>query len=317
MFKKFFLFVLCVLFVIPQSFAADLLTLVPSEAGLVLRANIKQLTSIPEIKKNIEEIAKKQGKEYFDQVKDTGFDPLNDIHSLVAFMPMENIQKADGAKANVAFIAQGNFNVEKLLEVLKDNKSAEGKVEISVEDGFQTVTHINEAQGNSKMLFFDNNTVVIGTETGVESVKAIKLSKKGGILTKKDFAVTVQKLNPNATIAVAVDLPNEAKQFLGANEQSKALSTIKFLSLDLTLKTDLDINITGDFDSNAKMADVEKCLKTFGDILKSDKSPYGALDDFANNYKVAVHNLSATVSTMITKASINKLIESKGKPETK
>ena len=317
MFKKLFLLVLCVLFVIPQSFAADLLTLVPNDAGLVVRANLKQLTSIPEIKSQIESLSKQQGNEYFEQVKKMGFDPLNDIYSLVAFMSIDNLQKTDPSNANVAFIANGKFEIDKIIEAIKTNKTTSNKVKFSEEDGFQTITYTDENQGNSKMLFIDNATVVIGTELGVSNVKAVKLTRKGGILTKKDFAVAVTKLNQNATLAAAVELPDEARQFLASNEQTKAFGTLKFLSLDLTKTTDLDINLTGDFDASAKMDEVEKTLKTFSDMLKANKAPYDALNELANNLKIAIHGSSAVISSTASKASLDKLAETAGNPQTK
>ena len=316
MFRKFFLLVLCVLFVIPQSFAAELLTLVPNDAGLVIRANIKQLVSIPEIKKNIEDLSKQQGKEYFEQVKNMGFDPLNDIYSLVAFMSLDNIQNQDAANANVAFIANGKFDIDKIIEAIKTNKVTSEKVKFGEEDGFRTITYSDDKQNSSKMLFIDNETVVIGTELGVSNVKAVKLTKKGGILTRKDFSVAVTKLNANATLAATIALPDEARKYLSTNEQTKPLDTIKFLSLDLTKLTDLDINLTGDFDASAKMADVEKCLKTFIDMLKANKAPYEALNELAQNMKIVVHSNSATVSSTVSKAALDKLFETQ-KPQTK
>ena len=316
MFRKFFLLVLCVLFAIPQSFAAELLTLVPNDAGIVVRANIKQLVSIPEIKKNIEDVSKQQGKEYFEQVKNMGFDPLNDIYSLVAFMSIDNIQTQDPANTNVAFIANGKFEIDKILEAIKTNKVTSEKVKFGEEDGFKTVTYTDDKQNNSKMLFIDNETVVIGTELGVSNVKAVKLTKKGGILTRKDFSVAVTKLNANATLAATIALPDEARQFLSANEQTKALDTIKFLSLDLTKVTDLDINLTGDFDAATKMDEVEKSLKTFGDMLKANKTPYDALNELAQNIKIAIHGTSAIVSSTVSKAALDKLAETQ-KPQAK
>ena len=316
MFRKFFLLVLCVLFAIPQSFAAELLTLVPNDAGIVVRANIKQLVSIPEIKKNIEDVSKQQGKEYFEQVKNMGFDPLNDIYSLVAFMSIDNIQTQDPANTNVAFIANGKFEIDKILEAIKTNKVTSEKVKFGEEDGFKTVTYTDDKQNNSKILFIDNETVVIGTELGVSNVKAVKLTKKGGILTRKDFSVAVTKLNANATLAATIALPDEARQFLSANEQTKALDTIKFLSLDLTKVTDLDINLTGDFDAATKMDEVEKSLKTFGDMLKANKTPYDALNELAQNIKIAIHGTSAIVSSTVSKAALDKLAETQ-KPQAK
>ncbi|MBQ2592168.1 MAG: hypothetical protein II567_02655, partial [Candidatus Riflebacteria bacterium] len=74
MFKKFLLFVFCLLLIVPQSFAAELLDLVPSNSDFIIRSNIKQITHIPEIKQKLLDIIKEQDKsEYVKQIKSTGF----------------------------------------------------------------------------------------------------------------------------------------------------------------------------------------------------------------------------------------------------
>ena len=84
MFKKFLLFVFLLLLAVPQSFAAELLDLVPSNTEIVIRSNIKQITHIPEIKQKIQDIIKEQDRnEYIKSIKACGFNILNDVDSLL------------------------------------------------------------------------------------------------------------------------------------------------------------------------------------------------------------------------------------------
>ena len=108
-----------------------------------------------------------------------------------------------------------------------------------------------------------------------------------------------------------------ARKYLEANENVKTLSTIQFLSLDLTKTTDVDINIIGEFAPKTDMAAVTKLLTQFGDAAKTTKAPYGVLVDFAKNYKVTSEGLTAKISSLVTKASLEKLVETKGAPEQK
>ena len=318
MFKKFLLFVFCFLLVVPQTFAADLLDLVPSNSDLIIRSNIKQITHIPAIKQKIIDIIKEQDKnEYVKQIKDCGFNILTDVDSVLLFMKMGESNPQNALKSDIALIVSGKFNVDKILDALKSNNELKDKLVIAEEDGFQTITNIDEEKGNTKILVIDTTTVVCGTETGVNSAKLVNLGKKEGIKTNKEFSSVITKLNDKASVAAAAILPNEARQFLASKEQSKPLSDIQFLSMDFTKNDNLDINIIGDFSATANIAEINKSLSSFFDTAKNLQMPYDAFKDFLTNAKVSTSGVSATVTTFITQASIDKLIENFGSPETK
>ncbi|MBQ2592399.1 MAG: hypothetical protein II567_03865, partial [Candidatus Riflebacteria bacterium] len=171
-------------------------------------------------------------------------------------------------------------------------------------------------KGNTKFMVVDNNTVVCGTETGVNNAKLVNLGKMTGIKTNKDFSSVISKLNDKASLAIAAILPDQAREFLASKEQSKPLSSIQYLSLDFTKNTNLDINVIGDFSATTKMEEINKTLSSFFETAKKMDMPYAAFEDFLRNAKVSVNGLSAVVTTFVTQASIDKLIENFGSPET-
>ena len=310
MFKKIFLLAVFILFALSQTFAADLLDFVPNDAGLVIRANIQQIVSIPEIKAQIQELINQQGNDYVNQVKSTGFDPLTDINSLLLFMPLEKMQKTNMVNSNIAFVIDGKFDIDKTIESIKSKKENVNNILVSTEDNFTTITFVSD-KGNSKMIFFDKNTAVVGTVIGVANAKAVKLGKIANIKNNKDFSNVITKLNQNATLALAATLPDEIRQYIAANESAKPLSSIQYLSLDLTKTKDIDINVIGDFAPKTDMEAVTKLLKQFGETLNANNAPYGVLVDIAKNYKVTSEGMTAKVSSLVTQDSINKLFESK------
>ena len=317
MFKKFLLIVSLLLLTVTQSFAAELLDMVPSNTEIVIRSNIKQITHIPEIKQRIQDIIKEQDRnEYIKSIKACGFNILNDVDSLLMFMPIAATNPQEALKAEIAFIVNGKFNVEKIIDALKSNNELADKLVISEEDGFQTITSIDAEKGNTKILIIDPTTVVCGTEPGVNSAKLVKLGKREGIKTNKDFSTVVAKLNDKASVAVAAVLPDQAREFFASKEQSKALSTIQYLSLDFTKNDNLDINVIGDFSASANMTEINKVLTDFFDTLKKMDMPYDACNDFAKNAKISANGVSAVITTFVTQASIDKLIENFGSPQT-
>ncbi len=317
MFKKFLLFVFFILMVIPQSFAAELLDLVPSNSELILRSNVKQITHIPQIKQKLLDIINEQDKsEYAKQIRACGFNILTDVDSLLIFMPLASTNPQYPLKSDIAIIVKGKFNVDKIIDSLKNNNELSDQIVISEEDGFQTVISKDEEKGNTKILIVDPTTVVCGSEPGVNSAKEVILGKKAGIKTNKDFSSVIAKLNEKASVAVAAILPNQVREFFASKEESKSLSDIQYLSLDFTKNDNLDINITGDFSANAKMPEIVKFLNTFIDTTRKMDMPYEAIVDFTKNAKVSTSGVSATITTFITQASIDKLIENFGRPET-
>ena len=317
MFKKFLFFVFCLLLAIPQSFAADLLDFVPAESELIIRSNIKQIMQIPLVKNYLtDNLNQQNNNEYIKQIEECGFNIFTDLDSAVLFMSLNSPNPQNPLNSDVAMVVNGNFNLEKSFEYLKSHKELSEKMVIAEEDGFQTITTINPEKGNSKILVIDSATVIAGSETGVNNAKMVKLGKKAGINTKKDFAAVLAKLNPKASLAAAAILPDETRQFLASNEQSKSLSDIQFLSLDFTKNDNLDINITGDFSASANMTEVTKALNSFFDGAKKAELPYEALIDFIKNTKISSKDSSAVITTFITQASIDKLIENFGSPKT-
>ncbi len=297
MFKKILLFVFCfsLLLAAPQTFAADVLDLVPGNADLIIRTNIKQIIHIPEIKKHVQELFNENKSEYAKQVKATGFNILTDIESAVMFLQLGSANPQNPLKTDIAIIVTGKFNIEKTIEALKTNKEVTDKLVISQEDGFQTITNIDEEKGNTKVLYLDPSTVIAGSETGVNNAKLVKLGKLAGIRTNKDFASVVAKLNPAATAAASVILPNNVRDFFAGNEKSKPLSSIQYLSLDLTKKDNLDINVIGDFSATANMKEVESSLKSFFSSVKPEELPYEAFSAIFKQYQ-----LSFTASSVIS-----------------
>ena len=318
MFKKFLLFVFLLLLAVPQSFAAELLDLVPSNTEIVIRSNIKQITHIPEIKQKIQDIIKEQDRnEYIKSIKACGFNILNDVDSLLLFMPIAATNPQEALKAEIAFIVSGKFNVEKIIDALKSNNELSEKIVISEEDGFQTITSIDAEKGNSKILIIDPTTVVCGTEPGVNSAKLVKLGKREGIKSNKDFSTVIAKLNDKASVAVTAVLPNQVREYFASNEKSKPLSVIQYLSIDFTKNDNLDINVIGDFSASANMTEINKILTEFFDVMKKMDMPYDAFNDFAQNAKISTGGISATITTFVTQASIDKLIENFASPQTK
>lgn len=311
MFKKLLLVVLCLCFVVPQGFAANLENLVPADADLVIRANIQQILEIPELKAQLDETLKSEEAKKYEAILDI----KKDITSVVVFVPLDSVNKANPSASNIGMIAEGKFDVEKILNEVKNNKEATELVKITEEDGLQTVYYNDNKGSESKVVFLDANTVIMGTVTGVNTVKAVKAGKAQAISTKKEFAASLAKVSQAAQLAGVFAFPESAKQAVASNEQMAELAKINFIRFGLTKMEDLSIEIAADFSEGANVENVKTAIDGMIKMLSSNPAPYSAVEDFVKNYSSKAEGKSFVITSKVTKESIEKVIASKGAPE--
>ena len=320
MFHKFLLVVLCVLFAAPQVFASDVLDYIPAEADLIIQSNIKELVALPEFQKALEDVIEKSDNASIKQMKNTGLDMLKDVNSVTIFLPLDAIMGAVSGnvptESNIGLIINGKFNIDNIMNALKNNSEASKQLVFNVENGLNTLTYMNKETGNGKIIFMDNNTIIIGSELGVDNAKAVKFGKKASIKSKANFSKAVSVLNPKSVLAFTTELSSETKASFAQNEELKFLSKIMYVSVDLNLDEDvLPLNITGTFDKDTDMKAAGKWFEELSPKLSAVEAPYEAFDDFIKNYKSSVKGDSIVISSLVKKDSIKKIIENEGGPE--
>lgn len=312
MLKRLLLVVLCLCFVMPQTFAANLDSLVPANADLVIRANVQQVLNIPELKAKLDEALKSEEAKKYETI----FNVKQDINSVVVFVPFEAVEKGSPSNSAVGMIADGNFDADKIIEEIKKAEREEGEtITVTEEDGLKTVNY-NDGKGNeSKVVFLDKNTIIMGTVTGVETVKSVKAGKTPAVASKADFAASLAKLSQTAQVSGVFALPESAKQSAAANEQLADLGKVNFVRFGLTKMEDLDLEIIGDFAEAANVENVKTAIDGLIKMLASNPAPYSALEDLVKNFASKVDGKSLAITSKITKASLEKLAASNGAPE--
>ncbi len=313
MLKRLLLVVLCLCFAIPQSFAANLETLVPANADLVIRANVQQILSIPELKAKLDEALKSEDAKKYESV----FNVKQDITSVVVFVPFEAVEKGNPTNSTIGMIADGNFDADKIIEEIKKAEKKDGEtITVTEEEGLKTVNYNDGKGSESKIVFLDKNTVIMGTVSGVEAIKAVKAGKAPAVSSKADFAASLAKLSQTAQVSGVFALPESAKAAVAGNEQMADLGKINFLRFGLTKMEDLDVELVGDFAEAANVESVKTAIDGLINMLGSNPAPYSALEDLVKNYASKVDGKSLAINSKVTKASLEKLVASQGAPET-
>lgn len=314
MLRKFLLVIICSLLIIPQSvFSAELTDFVPADAGVFIRLNLKQIFSNPEIKAKYDEFFAEAKFDYVKDIKDMGLD-INNIYNLTFFMPFEMIQADKVMDSKTAFIVEGKFDTKKMIESMKKISSEINKdrpyikYSFSEEDGIPTISYTDEKLRKAKSFLFDNAFMVLGSESGANAAKDVRMGKSPNIKTNKEFTTVLDRLNKEATFAFAVKINDEVRQSITKIEKVKALETIQFISVDFTKESDLLVKVNGYFSNSADMEAVTKIIKMFIDSGKETKAPFTACIDFIENSKIVYEGKVATVNSKITQESINEII---------
>ncbi len=302
MLKKILFVFLSIFFLLSmQSYAEDMFDYVPGNTGLIIQSNIKQIQTIPEVKQWLENAVIKQSDNYYEEIKAIGFNPIDDIESLLLFVPTEAISDINKSKTNIALLAKGKFNVDQIIEEINNKKELFEDFEIGIENGLQNII-INNNGNRLKILFINESTVIAGFEEGVDNAKLVRYGKKEGIKSQRDFSTFLTELDSNSTLAVATVVSNDTRKILLGNDQLKSLGNLSYLLCNLTLTDKLAINMTGSFANPSDMKAITKAINSFVETIKpASETTNKPIGEFAKNHKVTTKGLLATLDSEISK----------------
>ena len=318
MFKKLFLVTaILIAFTGSTIFGADLFQLIPEEADFVFQINIGKFMQTPEIKKALEENFAKQptAKKAFDEfVKNTGFDPMKNLSSVVVFSSGKVDPKNVGQMAGAIF--SGNFDSAKLIEAIKKDEKASKDVEISKIGKYDAIIPKKKKDGYG--VFLDATTAVLGAEKGVKAVVGVKEGKAKNITTKKDFFNILKKLDKAATISGAGNIPAELKKKVAQNPQAAPLAALNYFFFSFSHGTNLDFNFNGEVDKKENVETVMTSLNGFLAMLKMFAGQAPEAAEILNLVKVSSAGTTVKINLNVPKAkleAIKKKIEERIKQQ--
>ena len=269
-------------------FAADMTKLVPEDTDFLLQINVSKILALPEVQKQIdEEFAKQpeQKKTYEDLKAKSGFDPLKDLSNVVLF---SSGKVTEGNEALGGALIEGKFDVEKIVKVIKEDENAAKDVELSVVDGFNCITPKNSKDGYG--MFLDNQYVVVGSQAGVDAVKAVKMGKAKTIETNKDFLAIINKIDANATISGAGILPQAFKDKCAQNPNAAALANINTFFFDFNNDKNLVFNLNAEVDKKENVNNVMTQVNGYLAMIKMFANQAGPEIAEAANMLTATNN---------------------------
>lgn len=313
MFKRLMLVAaLMVVTVAGQSFAADFLKMIPEDADFVLQLNVSKILAMPEVQKQINDgFAKEpERKKTYEELKGkTGFDPLKDISSFVLF---SSGTVKDGAEALAGAIVEGKYDIEKITATIKEDEAFKKDADLTVIDGFNAIVPKNTKDGYG--MFLDNQFVAVGSQSGVDAIKAVKLGKAKNVENKKDFYAILSKLDTKATVCGAGLLPKAFKEKVAKNPNAAAFANINLFRFDFNNDTNMVFNLSAEIDDAKNVETVMTQLNGYVAMIKMFAAQEPAVAEIVNMLNVASEGTSVKMSLNVP---AEKLAELKAKLEEK
>ena len=247
-------------------FAADMTKLIPEDTDFLLQINVSKILALPEVQKQINDEFEKQPeqKKTYEELKaKSGFDPLKDLNNVVLF---SSGKAEEGKEALGGALIEGKFDVEKIVKVIKEDENAAKDVNLTVVDGFNCVVPKNNKDGYG--MFLDNQYVVVGSQSGVDAVKAVKMGKGKTIETNKDFLAIINKIDSKATVSGAGILPKTFKDKCAQNPNAAALANINTFFFDFNNDKNMVFNLNAEVDKAENVNNVMTQINGYLAMIK-------------------------------------------------
>ncbi len=311
MFKKLMLTAAIAVAITGQAlFAADITKMIPEDTDFILQVNVSKILAMPEVQKQIKDSFEKQPdqKKTYEELKTkSGFDPLTDISNITLFSSGKAVE---GQEALGGALIEGKFDIEKIVKVIKEDEGATKDVNVTVVDGYNCVVPKNGKDGYG--MFLNNQYVVVGSQSGVDAVKAINMGKGKTIETNKAFVGILGKVNSKATLSGAGLLPASFKAKCAQNPNAAALANINSFFFDFSNDDNMIFNLNAEVDSAENVNTVMTSVNGYIAMIKMFSAQLPEVQE-------AVNMLTATNEGTTIKLNLNipaaKVAEIKAKLE--
>ncbi len=247
-------------------FAADMTKMIPEDTDFVLQINVAKILAMPEVQKQINDEFEKQAeqKKTYEEIKaKSGFDPLKDLTNIVLFSSGKVL---DGKDAVGGALIEGKYDVEKIIKVIKDDENAKKDVDVTVVDGFNCIVPKNSKDGYG--MFLDNQYVVVGSQSGVDAVKAVKMGKGKTVENNKAFLAILNKVDSKSTISGAGLLPQAFKEKCKQNPNAAAFANIDSFFFDFNNDKNMVFNLNAEVDKPENVNNVMTQVNGFVAMIK-------------------------------------------------
>jgi hypothetical protein len=276
--------------------AADLLSLVPSEAKGVIVIDIRRIMQTDAAAKAIADNENKAKYDEFFQT--TGIDPQKDVFYFVG-AALGDLGQKDMEGVGLVNL---KYEKEKLLALLQKERG-----EINTEEYSGLTVYKAAATGEKKPasgVFLDDSNILFGTDIAVKKVIDVRQKKTDNIWKSDALSSLLKGMNTAALVWGGFAIPPDAmKQASSQNPMLGAFSDIRFLTISFDLKNKA---MSPDEAKNKQMADALNGFKALGAGAAAKEPQLGEL---LNAIEIGSASDHVKISATIPEALIQSLGE--------
>lgn len=190
--RKFFVFSILMVMISSVSFAADLLSLVPYNAILVLDVNLEKISSQPILKELYQNLLPTYDNgEFTGQFEKAGINPYKDFQNVMMFVTEDE---------KFGLLAEGSFDTVTTYESVDNNEGLKQICEIRSIGGLPAL--YQEEMAQSTITLVDQRTIALGDMAILEEIGKLYNEKEDGKSIKKhpNFVYMSNRLDFNKQI---------------------------------------------------------------------------------------------------------------------
>ena len=238
-------------FVCASSFAAELLSLVPHDANLVVNLGLNKVVNRPELRSVLDALLPAYEASFDSVFTKAGINPVYDIHNVLFF-----IDKDD----KFAVLADGSFDAIKTCELAQTDPDISRAFTLTAIGGLPALK--SELDSNANVVFVDQQTLAFGDMSVLEKIGEMSANKNiKSIQSNRMFTYMLRKLDTDTPQLWGAAMGGK-KWFTAINTPKSGIDNVRITFFGLTYDEDFIL----DFTSYAPGANSSLDLPIKGDI---------------------------------------------------
>lgn len=270
--RLFFVLSLFVLVFTFSASSADLFSLVPHDASIVMKVQFQRILGQPDLKALFSTTLPAFETSYLGVFEKAGINPLEDIYNIVLFIDKDN---------RVGVLADGGFDAIVTCELAQSDPEIANNFTLTAVGGLPALK--SELNETANVVFVDQRTMAIGDVAVLELIGKMAVDKK--IRSIKDnamFSFMERKL--------VVDYPQlwgvgiSGRQWLPEVEvESSGLENVRATYFSVNYDEEFTLDATCLVTRNSQLDDLVDSLWDLTDALKVYVSTVDGMSDIMDN----------------------------------
>lgn len=284
------------------------LKLLPMDSKAVFYVDLKKVMSLESVNQALK--SDKNYQEMQEFINKTGINPQEDIHYILG-----SLTSMEGDNQEGVIIANLNYNKESMINLIKEESETEI---LESEYSGHTIYTTEEAEQMGSFCFLDENNVLIGNDSSIQSVIDILKNDSANVLENEEMSAMIQQANKDALAWGTFLIPSETvKEATSSNPMLENLGSVKAAAMFFDYKNESYIGeiklMSADPEKNKQVAELLNGLKAFGSMGAAENP---ALGDLMNKIEISSGDEFVKIYANIPETLIDQLKKASATPET-